>query len=472
MKLSEFESVVVPALTKAYEGDAVGLKKALVNLTRGEGSTPITDEDGNPVEVDEINLIGASVERMDDPEEDDEPEERALSESITKTINDTIAAAFKAQPVQRPRQGRIAPQSANDRIPAVAKSYKSKVFTGPDADYKAFGFGQLLNFSANGNRKSYEWLRKEGMVTEKALGEGTSGAGGVLVPPEVSSDIIRLVEQYGVFRQHANVQPMNSDTLTVPRVVSEGAASWIGENSSITEADDTFDNVMLVAKKLARLTRISSELMEDASISMGDRTAQSMAQKFAEAEDDAGFNGTGAASYGGIHGLTEKIKDGNHTAGLYVAPSASDTFGELDLDDFHSVMSKLPNYARANAKWYVSQAGFNLSMASLAHAVGGVTRMETETGLALSFLGHPVVISQKLFSAATALDDEVPILFGDLSMSSTLGDRRSITIATSTDRYFDTDQVAIRGICRVDIVNHDLGDTSTAGPIVGLQFTT
>ena len=60
---------------------------------------------------------------------------------------------------------------------------------------------------------------------------------------------------------------------------------------------------------------------------------------------------------------------------------------------------------------------------------------------------------------------------GDLSLAATLASRRDVTIATALTRYQDLDQIGIRGTERIDIVNHDLGDGSTAGPIVGLVGT-
>jgi HK97 family phage major capsid protein len=55
--------------------------------------------------------------------------------------------------------------------------------------------------------------------------------------------------------------------------------------------------------------------------------------------------------------------------------------------------------------------------------------------------------------------------FGDMSMAATLGDRREIKLKFSTERFADTDQIGVFGTERVDIVCHDLGDNTTAGPI-------
>ena len=41
-------------------------------------------------------------------------------------------------------------------------------------------------------------------------------------------------------------------------------------------------------------------------------------------------------------------------------------------------------------------------------------------------------------------------------------------ISMSADRYLDQDQVLVRGTRREDIINHDVGDAATLGPIAAL----
>jgi HK97 family phage major capsid protein len=85
-----------------------------------------------------------------------------------------------------------------------------------------------------------------------------------------------------------------------------------------------------------------------------------------------------------------------------------------------------------------------------------------------TFLGFPVEITPVLPQVGTTLAGSVMVAFGDLSMAGTLGDRRKVTVNFTTERFADTDQIGVFGSERVDIVNHDLGDNTTAGPIVGL----
>ena len=102
---------------------------------------------------------------------------------------------------------------------------------------------------------------------------GVNTAGGFTVPEEMSSAIIDLREEYGVFRRESKVVPMSADTKTVPRRTSGLTAYFVDENSAVTESTKGWDQVMLVARKIAALAKYSSELDEDSIISMADDLA-------------------------------------------------------------------------------------------------------------------------------------------------------------------------------------------------------
>ena len=112
-------------------------------------------------------------------------------------------------------------------------------------------------------QESMDWLADNG-IQVKAQNEGTNSAGGYLVPEEMSSDIIDLREEYGVFRQHTRVHQMASDHTVIPRRSGGLTAYAVGESDSITESEKSWDQVALTAKKWATLTRYTSEVDEDA----------------------------------------------------------------------------------------------------------------------------------------------------------------------------------------------------------------
>lgn len=455
---------------------AVGHKQAAVIVDGQE----LTDQDGNPVTIDAIaiatpegepSVTEATVVTDGEAEEAEADDEEVTDEQagISETVQRAVAAELQKieKRAKNPAAGVKAMSSKDLPVSVKGRYHNVKAFSGnrEEREYKAFAFGQVI-LASRGSQAAHKWLGAQGLKVAK---ENDDRLGGVLVPEEMSNDIIRLVEEFGVYRANANIVPMSSDRLLIPRIISEGSAAWIGEAATVTASDDNYDNVELVAKKLGRIQRVSNELIADSIISMADRFAQSTAQKFADAEDDAAFNGDGTSSYGGVQGLTVKINDGNHDGGIKTAATGNTAFSTLDLADFHGVTGLLPRYAVSGAKWYVSSAGFAESMERLAHAQGGVTRTETEQGSQLSFLGYPVEITQKLNSTTAADTSAIKLLFGNLAMASSMGTRANLEIATSADRYFDTDETAFRAIERVAINNHDLGDGTDAGPIVALK---
>jgi HK97 family phage major capsid protein len=89
----------------------------------------------------------------------------------------------------------------------------------------------------------------------------------------------------------------------------------------------------------------------------------------------------------------------------------------------------------------------------------------------LRYLGYPVVIDQTLPGSGTI--DQTPMFyFGDLAMAAKMGSRRDIRVVISGDRYLEYDQIGIMATERFDIVVHDIGDASIAGPIIAAMGNT
>jgi HK97 family phage major capsid protein len=384
------------------------------------------------------------------------------------------------------------PKASNTQIIPMRRCGKLEAFTkGADPERDAFEAGmyicaELFPDHHQMKSKGKHWCKQNGTYDQiqNALSTGVPVSGGSLVPEAMSNAIIDLREKYGIGRAWADIMPMSTDSQIVPRRVGSPSASFIGENSSITESEPTFNNVTFTAKKLAILTRISTELSEDAIINIADYMTRDMAWAFALKEDQCIFTGDGTSTYGGITGLTQAIKQSAHSAGyIDVGTATHNTFQELDSTDLTTLMANLPQYARSGGKgcaWFVSQYGADLCFGRLMASAGGNTNQTLamagitqlgERGVVGSYLGYPIVASQVMPSTGTLTS--LPMLaFGNLSLAATIADRRAITFATDPSRYFDTDQIAVRATSRVDIVLHDLGDTSTAGPIVVLKAGT
>ena len=350
---------------------------------------------------------------------------------------------------------------------AAMRSNRSlKAFSGDGGEYEAYACGQFI-LSMIGNSKAKQWCQDHGI--HGALSTGDNQLGGFLVPSEFESRVIDLREQYGVFRANTMVVPMASDHQVQPRRKSGLTAYAVTDNQEVTASDKEWSQVELIAKKWGALSKYSSEIAEDAVISLADNLADEMAYAFSLKEDQTGFVGDGTSTYHGIEGAVSAINDGSHDGSVYTAATGNTAFSTLDLADFEGCVGQLPQYAENGAAWYISKVGYWASMARLLDAVGGNTIQDLGRGPELVFLGYPVRISQVLNSNTGAQNSTTKCLFGNLAMASTLGDRRGFSVRVSSDRYFELDQLGIIGTTRTAINVHELGDATNAGPLIALE---
>jgi HK97 family phage major capsid protein len=425
----------------------------------------VVDEEGTPLTADEIEvvLMPKPADNQQDAMEEEE-EEKAVE----------AAPAPKAAPAPRRKAASVAarmsaPSIARPKVWGSLKNFKSD--DRGDAVDKALRFGHWL-LASKGNRKSLSFCDRHG-IEVKAHTEGVNSAGGFLVPDEFETELISLREQFGVFRREARVRPMSSDTLRVPRRSATLSASFVGEATAGTESTQTFESVLLVAKKAMVLTTVSNELNEDAFVNLADDVAGEIAYAFAKKEDECGFIGTGTSTYGGIQGVVDIIENGT-TAVQYYDSALSSSFADLSLDNIGAFMGLLPAYADTpNAKFYMHKAVWHGAFEAALTSAGGTSAREIKDGYAgqPTLFGYPVVFTQVMTS-------------GPLTQPTTIGrsvrrsldggfvwrssSRPTVQISDSALNAFEQDELAIRGTERFDINVHDAGDSSTTGPIVGL----
>lgn len=407
-----------------------------------------------------------------------EAAEKAVADAREKLayLNKPQRMAHSAQPTNLPKASpHFAAEQPKIEFPMRGRTRVFGQIAGlsaTEAREKAHRFG-IWGLAVLGNTKAQRYCAEHGI---ELLGadqiEGNNFQGGYLVPEEFDNDLIDLREQYGVFRRNARISPMARETKTRMRRTGGLTPYFVGEQDALTKSGKTWDQVPLVAKDLYVLDVYSGQLNADAAISVGDDLAGEIAYAFANTEDTCGFVGTGISSHGGIVGLKAKVTAA--TAGLATAASGTHTnWGNILAGSFDTMIGLLPQYADgANTKWYCHKTFWANVMARLAFAAGGNDKADLAGAAPKMFKGYPVEVSQVLPSSASTA--EVVCFLGDLRLAADFGDRQGTAIAFSTDAVvggvsmFETNQVAIRGWERFDINVHDVGNTSVAGPVVGL----
>jgi HK97 family phage major capsid protein len=329
---------------------------------------------------------------------------------------------------------------------------RPRAFRGPRAEERAETVGQWLKALA-GDAHAIKWCVTNGVGLTKATAESVGTIGGFLAPEAFDAAVLTVRETVGAYRQRAEVRRGQSVSQIRPRRSGGATASFVAEGAAIPESALTLDAIQPSLKKLAVLARMSSELLEDSAPDLAEFVASEIGYAFAAVEDDAGFNGDSTSTYSGISGLATKLTG---TRSAIAAASTHNTFLTLDSTDIANLMGGVLATATPGAAWFVSQLGYAQTLCRLAAVSGGLTATKRPDGtIDASFLGFPVIFSGKLPNTSSSLAGKAMMFFGDISKTSTLVERQAQTVlAISHDRALDADQVLIRGVERIDIINH------------------
>ena len=319
--------------------------------------------------------------------------------------------------------------------------------------------GYLLN-----RTEDRAWYEKN--VESRALSSNDNAKGAVLIPESFAATVIRLVDSFSSIPQQANVIPMSSNTLYIPRRTGGNTAYFVSDNSETTASDMATDNVLLSTKDCRVATRVPNSLIEDSVIDLAGLVAQEFALALSRKIDDAGFAGDGTSTHGGIRGIQWRFENESLAGEV---DSGESGLSAITVDDFAEAIGKLPSYARATAGWYVTPQVYSTCMLPLMLGAGGVSAAELSAGASEQrFMGYPVYFNNSMRTAPTS--DQIIALFGDLRMSTHFGLRSQIAVRASTDRYIEFDQTYFQAMCRFDVVTSDIGDATTAGPVVALRL--
>ncbi len=157
-----------------------------------------------------------------------------------------------------------------------------------------------LAASRGSKRDAADFVEKryghDGQVAARALATSIGSAGGFLVPPEMSEEVIELLRPASaVMALNPNILPMPSGNLMIPRVQSGASANYVGENQPITASQPSFGALQLSAKKLAALVPISNDMIRFASPQTDAIVRDDMVRSVAMRADLAFIRGSGGS---------------------------------------------------------------------------------------------------------------------------------------------------------------------------------
>ncbi|MFE2346480.1 phage major capsid protein [Kitasatospora cineracea] len=322
------------------------------------------------------------------------------------------------------------------------------------------------------------WHQNPGNVAEKlsilrnAASSVSPSDGGFLVPESLRSQLLQIALEMAVVRPRATVVPMESARVPFPMIDSttnQGSvfggmiAYWGEEGAALKDANPSFGRIDLDAKKLTGLSAVPNELMQDSIVSFGALLENLWPKALAFTEDVAFTSGSGVGEPLGFRGAA------NAAAVTVTRANAN----KIQYPDVVGMYARMLPSSLGNAVWTCSPDALpQLLQMSMTVGTGGssVFVVNAAGPAPMNIFGRPLIVTEK----GGVLGSRGDLAFTDLSYY-LIGDRQTMTAASSTDFNFGSDKTTFRIIQRVDgrpwlqsAITPANGSTATLSPFVEL----
>lgn len=280
-------------------------------------------------------------------------------------------------------------------------------------------------------------------LVAKGMTEGTTTAGGYLVPNIYRDEVLASINEYGIAMRDCQVIQLTGKTILTPKVSTGLTGYWVDEASAVTESQLVLTQLSTAMKKLGAITVVSNELLDDSTADLQSLLRDETAIAFANKLDNELFQGTGSPITGILNSTdveTYEVEGG---------------LSGLTYDHIEEITSELSDQKLAGASWYGHRKVFS-SLRKIKDDNGNPLYVPNPSaGAPADVHGFPVVKSEAMPSAPA--DDDGFLILGNLrrtcrifmgSDMSVVLDRSAYVGSTSV---FETDQAAIRTIMRVTI---------------------
>ena len=275
-----------------------------------------------------------------------EKRERELEAEAERKAAERLEAEAKAAEEQAQREAEEQ-KALEDRVNAILEAKRGVTTTGRKHQWSPTGATGPQRGEAKhlGGWLRDLWLARRGDYTayqrieaghakamsdfgydEKALAEGTTGAGGFLVPPEYwQQGLAEYRLPNAPLHTIVSHLPVTSNLVYIPRATGTAQVGWVSENASKPSLDQTFGQVAVNIFVLGGISKVSKQLVMDSSPTVDGFVRMDLGRNIALSEDIAMLNGTGTGQPTGIANTTGIGSIAVSTNKLWVALSQAMT---------------------------------------------------------------------------------------------------------------------------------------------------
>lgn len=259
---------------------------------------------------------------------------------------------------------------------------------------------------------------------------------------EQGSSVIQALEANSVVERFARREQMASRTKSVPRFVAD-APEVVAEGGNIPEANATLDEVVLTARKYAKIFHVSEEDVNDSLVDVLNTYKTEWASRFARKFDNACLgvtaaeDGTDAAPYTSLYKASLDSPGGQIFQADYL------NFGLIN--SMMSIAESSDFYDAANTV-FIAHPEILSELRQMTGPNGDLVLPNPLEGTPGAIFGYPLVVSYgaKTSSAASENPNGNPLLIvGNRNMMIN-GVRGGVESVVSRDAQFNTDGVLLK----------------------------
>lgn len=311
----------------------------------------------------------------------------------------------------------------------VVRVYRPQDSMAAGSRYDGPGLGEIVRAMVTGANRS---------EIQNALGTGSIGSGGALIPTELAPGIIdRLRARSTVIRAGARTIDLPTKVLQLAKITADPALSWAAEAAVISDVGPTFAQVTMTAKTLRAWVRLSREVAEDAT-NLDEVLRRVFASAMAVELDRAALVGSGTGA--------EPLGIG---AASGAAPIVSMGANGTQLANWDKVIDVLQVLQDANAADPTAAIMAPRTAATIAKLKDS-TNQPLQVPPALSQIPRYATTSIPVNQSQGTANNASSIIMGDFA-DLMIGIRSQLQVIRSDGRFLDSNEIGLLFVMRADV---------------------
>lgn len=283
------------------------------------------------------------------------------------------------------------------------------------------GLGSAPKATAVAERKMLAQLVRTGDEAEFMNAARTNGlmigddtAGGYLVSPAISTQIVSALREVSPMRRLARIETIGINaggSFEEPKEIGEAGADWVGETQAREETGDPgFGLTSIPLDELEAMVLVTQRLLDDSQFDIGNWITAALARKFARTEGEAFSIGDGVKKPRGFATYPTVLDADDARAADKWQHVMSGHASNITADALRVLFWSLGASYRANAVWLMSSATASIIDRLKDDNGQYLWRDSTAAGAPPTLLGRPVEIDENLPPVAAGT---LPVWFGD-----------------------------------------------------------